>query len=176
MVLNGLEKRLHFRCLVHHVMGEEEAAGVEPRIHDVEESFVVRLPRVEEHEIEGALKLWNLLERVAMYDAHDIGQSGFLDVRGRFLGALRIVLNGDDVAAGLASAEAEPDAAVAAGRANLEHRLRTTGGDEHAQESAVFFRDRKLSFIDGLDALQDGFKLRRQRTRRTLLCRGGSDE
>src|SRR5215510_9971321 len=115
MVLNGLEKRLHLRRLVDDVVREEEAARIEPRVHDVEEAFVVRLPRVEEHQIEGALKLWNLLERVAVNDAHDIGQSRLLNVGGRFLCALRIVLNRDYVSPRFTSAEAQPDAAVTAG-------------------------------------------------------------
>src|SRR4030095_11832082 len=109
MVLNGLEKRLHLRRLIDDVVREEEAAGVEARVHaveeasgwqrrvhDVEEAFVVRLPRVEEHQIEGALKLWNLLERVSVNDAHDIRQSRLLNVCGGFLCALALGLHRDE--------------------------------------------------------------------------------
>src|SRR5689334_17853220 len=129
MALDGLEKRLHLRRLVDDVMSEEEAAGIEPRVNDVEEPFVVRLPRVEEHQIECSPKLWNLLERVAVNDAHDIRQSRLLDIVGCFFCALRIVLNRDDVPAGFTSAEAKPDPAIAARRADLEHRLRASRRD-----------------------------------------------
>src|SRR5262245_35420343 len=111
MILDGLEKRLHLRRLVDDVMGKEEPARIEPRVDDVEESFVVRLPRVEEHEIERALKLWDLLERITVNDAHDVGQPRLLNVGGRFFRALRIVLNGDHVSPRFTSAQAEPDAA-----------------------------------------------------------------
>src|SRR5215510_6464557 len=104
MVLNGLEKRLHLRRFVDNVVGEENAARVEPWVDDVEEPFVVWLPRVEEDEIERALQLGNLLERVAMNDAHHIRQSRLLDVCGCFLRALRIVLDRDDAPPRLTSA------------------------------------------------------------------------
>jgi hypothetical protein len=106
----------------------------------------------------------------------DIRQSRLLDVCGCFLRALRIVLDRDDAPPRLTSAEAEPDAAVAAGSTDLEHRLCAAGRNEHAQEPAVFLRHREQAFVGGLDALQNGFNLRCQRARRTLLCGGWSDE
>ncbi len=112
----------------------------------------------------------NLLERVAVDDLHDVGQSGRLDVRGGFLRALRVVLDRHDAAAGFARAETEPDAAVAARRADLEDRLGATRGDEHAQKAAVLFRDRELSLVGGLDLLEDRLDVRRQRSGRSLLC------
>src|SRR4029453_18765772 len=160
MVLNSFEKRLHLRRLVDNVVGEEEATRVEPRVDDVEEAFVVRLPRVEEHQIEAALKLWNLLERVAVNDAHDVCQSCLLNVCSRFLCALRIVLNRDYVPPRFTSAEAQPDSAVAAGRTDLEHRLRSARRDQHAQESAVFLGHRELSLVGGLDVFEDRLDLR----------------
>ena len=65
----------------------------------------------------------------------------------------------------LARAEAEPDAAVTARGADLEHRLRVAHRHEHAQEPAVFFRDREQPFVGGLDALENRFDLRRQGAR-----------
>ena len=175
MGLNGFEKWLHLGGLVHHVVRQEHTTGVEPRIHHVEETFVVRLPRIEEDDVKGSLQFGDLLERVTLNDADNVGQSGFFNVRGRFLRALRVVLNRDHVSARLARAEPEPDAAVTAGRPDLEHRLRAARRHQHAQEPAVFLRDRELSLVHRLDVFQQGFDLRRQRARRPLLCRDWSD-
>ena len=60
-----VEKISHLIPLVHDVVREEEPALVEPRIHHVEEALVVLLPGVEEHEVERAGELRDLLERVA---------------------------------------------------------------------------------------------------------------
>ena len=56
-----------------------------------------------------------------------------------FAGALRVVLDRDQRAAGLAEAEADPDRAVAAGAADLERALRARRRHEQAQEAAILF-------------------------------------
>src|SRR6478672_2601468 len=113
MGLNGFEKWLHLGGLVHHVVREDHATRVEPRIHQVEETFVVRLPCIEEDDVKSSLQFRDFLERVTLNDADDVGQSGLLNVRGRFFRALRIVLNRDYVSPRLAGAKPKPDAAVA---------------------------------------------------------------
>src|SRR6185436_8255350 len=123
MRLHRGEERLHLALLVDDVVCGEEAAGVQPRVDHIEELLVVRLPRIEEDEIESAWQLGNLLERVAMNHLHDVGQAGKTDVVYRFLRALRVVLDRHNASARFSRAETEPDAAVPAGGADLEDRL-----------------------------------------------------
>ncbi len=70
---------------------------------------------------------------------------GLGDVGLRLLGTLRVVFDGDQPAAGLAQAQADPDGAVAAGRADLERPLAAAGRHQQAQETAVFFGYRQLA-------------------------------
>ena len=83
--LDRVQEVSHLAALVHDVVREEQAALVEPRIDQVEESLVVLLPRVEEDEVERALELRDLLERVAGDDLDDVGEPGALDVVGQLL-------------------------------------------------------------------------------------------
>ncbi len=76
----AVRKSLHLALLVHDVVGEEQPAGVDAREHHVEELLVVRLPGVQEHEVERALELRDFLERVACDDRDDVGEAGALDV------------------------------------------------------------------------------------------------
>ena len=96
----------------------------------------------------------DLLEGIAGDDAHDVLQAGAPDVVGGFSGAHRIVLDGRQPSAGLAQAQAHPDGAVAAGRANLEHALRAGRGHEHAQEAPVLFGDRELALVGGANFIE----------------------
>ena len=53
-----------------------------------------------------------------------------------------------------AESQADPDGAVAAGRAYFEHAPGVGRADQHAQESAVLFGDRQLALVGGPDACQ----------------------
>src|SRR5438876_1679350 len=157
-------------------MREEDAARVETRIYQVEEAFVIGLPRVEKYEIECPVQLRDLRERVTMNHAHDIGESRLLDVCRRFLRSLRVVLDRDDVAVRLPGTEAQPDSAVAAGRTDLENRFRIAHPDQDPHEASVLLGDRELPLVGGLDLLENRFDLRRERARRWALLRGGCDD
>ena len=58
--------------------------------------LVVPLPGVEEHEVERAGELRDLLERVAGDHRDDVGEAGAADVVGGFLRARRVVLDRDE--------------------------------------------------------------------------------
>jgi hypothetical protein len=148
---------------------DEETAGVETREDEVEELLVIGLPRIEEHEVERALQLGDLFERVGVHHANDVVQAGLPDVGGRLLRALRVVLDRHHLAAALAGSETEPDTAVAARRADLEHRFGAARGDEHAQKPPILLGDRQLALVDGLDGFENRFDLRRERSGRSRL-------
>ena len=57
---DGAEEVGHLVFLVDDVVREEQAAGGDAREDEVEEFLVVRLPRVEEDEVEGAGQLRDL--------------------------------------------------------------------------------------------------------------------
>ena len=166
------QEGLHLALFVDNVVSHKHAAGVQPWVDHVEELLVVGLPGIEEDKIERARQLRDLGERIAMHHAHDIRDTRASHVVGRFPRALRIVLDRDDAPAGLARAQAEPDAAVAAGGANLENRLRPVRGHQHSQESAVLFRDGQKPLVGGLDRLQHGLDVRRNHTSRLFDLRG----
>ncbi len=102
-----------------------------------------------------------------MHHPDDVGQAGPANVLRRFLRALRVVFDGHDPPAGLASAEAEPDPAVTARGADLENRPRAAGRHEYAEEPAVFLGDRELAGVGGLDAPEDRVDLRSNAARRS---------
>ena len=88
--LDGLQEVGHLALLVHHVVREEQAAWFQAREDHVQELLVVALPRIQEHEVELALQLRNLLERVAAHDGDDVGQASLADVVRRDPGAGRL--------------------------------------------------------------------------------------
>ena len=67
-----------------------------------------------------------------------------------------IVFDGRQPAAGFPQAEADPDGAVAVGRADLERPLRAARDDHDAKKATVFLGDRELILVGGFDLLQDG--------------------
>ena len=82
--------------------------------------------------------------------------------------AAAVAEDGRQAAARFAKGEADPDRAVALGRADFERALRDAGGDEDAQESSVLLGDAELSLVAGLDRLEQAGDLGRLR-------RGGGD-
>ena len=79
------------------------------------------------------------------------------------LRADRVVLDRDQLAAGLAQPHADPDRAVAAGAADLERALRAARRDHQPQEPAVLFRHRQLALVLRLDVGEDLVHVRRLR-------------
>ena len=155
VILDRGEEVAHLVLLVEHVVREEQAAGREAGQHQVEEGFVVALPRVHEDEIERPVEPRDLLERVPRHDGDDVGEAGRADVRGRDPGARRIELDARQAPAGLAQAEAHPDRAVAERAADLEDALRPARRDHDAKEPSVFLGDAQQPGVGGLDLLED---------------------
>ena len=123
LFLDRVEEIPHLAALVHDVVREEQAALVQPRIHHVEESLVVLLPRVEEDEIERARHLRDLLERVAGHTWTMSERPARLMLSASSFartGSYSIVTSRPPVSR---SPMPDPDRAVAAGAANLERVL-----------------------------------------------------
>jgi len=138
VVQNGAEKRLHLIFLVDDVVRHEYAAGRQAREHQVEELLVVGLPRVEKHEIESAWQPRDHGEGIALHDFDDAVQTGGANIGRCFFRSPRVVLDRNHASAAFARAKAEPDTAVAAGRADFEHRFSAARGDQYTQEPPVF--------------------------------------
>ena len=150
--------------------------GVSRGKHHVEELLVVGLPGIEKNKIKRAWQAGNLGERVALNDIDDIGQARRADVGCRLLCATCVVLDGDHASTAFTCAEPEPDSAVAARGADLQHRFGAARRNEHAKESPVLFGYRQLPAVGRLDVAQQGFNSGIQRTGRPTVLRSERDE
>ena len=135
-------------------MREEQPTRRDAREHHLEKLLVVRLPGVKEHQVELALHLRDLLERVTRDHLDDVAEARALDVGRGLLGAHGVVLDGDELATGFAQRHADPDGAVAAGGTDFQHLPGADGANQNPQEAAVLFRDGQLALVGGPDAGQ----------------------
>ena len=120
----------------------------------IKELLVVRLPRIEEDEVDNSLNLWNLLEGVAADHRNHIVEAGTMDVRFRLARPLRVILDGRQASARFAQPQPNPDGAVSARGTDLERPLRTARCNHQAQESAILFRNGQLTLVGPPDLLQ----------------------
>ena len=86
---------------------------------------------------------------------------------------MRVVLDGDQPPARFAQPHADPDRAVAAGRADFQRLLRAVGRDQQAKEAAVFCGNRQLARIRLPDVVEHRLNLRGQ-ARRGRVGRGAA--
>src|SRR5215475_13026185 len=113
-------------------MREEQSARPEAWEDHIEKAFVVAFPGVEEHEVELALELRDLFERVARHDGHDIGETRPAKVLGGHFGAGGIELDRCEMTARLTETEPNPDCRVAVGATDLERARGAVRGDHDA--------------------------------------------
>src|SRR4051812_28536951 len=151
MTLDGIEEIAHLSLFVDDIVREEQAVRRQAREDEIEEPFVIDLPRIQKYKIERAGHLRNFLERISRDDGDDVGKPGAADVGGSRCRARRVELDRRQMAAVLPEGEADPDGTVAVGGANLERVLRVARGGEHAQKASVFLRDGKLAGVSRFD-------------------------
>jgi hypothetical protein len=100
-------------------------------------AHVAFLVRVEQHEIDRALELLDVLVRVTDDDAHQGADAGFLEVLPSLFGPAGIDLEGGQPASGVSQAQAGPEARVACGRADLDDVPGRGGLHQQAEHPSV---------------------------------------
>src|SRR5215203_4360064 len=167
---------LHLVAFIDDVVREEQATLGQARVHEIEELLVVRLPRVEEHEVNRPLQLRNLLERIPAHHGDHVVQARAADICLCFPGPHRVELDRRQLAAGLPQAQSYPDRAVAAGRSDFERVLRAARGNHEAEKPAILFGDGQLALVGPPNLLQQAHQGRGDARRRPwCLCCGRKD-
>ena len=150
-----VEEIAHLVALVEHVVGEEEAAARQPRVHHVEGTSCS--PRFHASRKTKSKLPWTFgisLKASPRTTVTTSSRPAVAMFAFASLGPLRVVLDGRQPAARFAQPQPNPDGAVSARGANLERPLAPLDATMQAQESAILLGNGQLALVGPPDLLQ----------------------
>ncbi len=155
IVPDGRQVILHVLGVIRDIVADDGASRDDPAPDQIQEFDVVGLPGVDEDEIEIALNLGDLGERVSDPHVYDRFQPGPADVLPGLCAARRIELDRHQTAAGLPEGQAEPEGGISREGADLQAPFVAVPDDEVMEEPAVPAGDVHV-LVDGGKVLEEG--------------------
>src|SRR6187397_267312 len=119
-----------------HIVRNDDRAGVEFRVEELETRHIQILPEVEENKVDVCVEVRQRLRGVSQSEIDDVRQAGSLHPFSRILLLLGMKFKGDDATLSFPCSLRQPQRRIAVGGSNLQNDFRLRFLDQQIHELA----------------------------------------